>query len=90
MWGQSWGNIADIVKPYPKKPSIDVTDEMVKQGWTQQKMFEKADDFFVSMGMTKVRSPRNCICRLTCMQKSTLICVSGSKRVLGRKYYKET
>ena len=67
MWGQSWGNIADIVKPYPKKPSIDVTAEMVKQGWTQQKMFEKADDFFVSMGMTKVINPRTCICRLTCL-----------------------
>ena len=60
MWGQSWGNIADIVKPYPKKPSIDVTDAMVKQGWTQQIMFEKADDFFVSMGMTKVGYQRNC------------------------------
>ena len=55
MWGQTWGNIADIVKPYPNKPSIDVTDEMVKQGWTPQIMFEKADDFFVSMGMTKVK-----------------------------------
>ena len=39
MWGQSWGNIADIVKPFPNKPSIDVTDEMVKQGWTQRTTF---------------------------------------------------
>ncbi|GBN54503.1 hypothetical protein AVEN_154014-1, partial [Araneus ventricosus] len=28
MWAQNWGNILDIVKPYPKKNSIDVTGTM--------------------------------------------------------------
>ena len=50
MWAQSWNNLKDILIPYPEKPSLDVTDEMVKQGWTQKIMFEKADDFFQSMG----------------------------------------
>ena len=54
MWAQSWQNIADLVKPYPDKPSIDVTAAMVDQGWTPKKMFQKADDFFQSMGLTPV------------------------------------
>jgi hypothetical protein len=29
MWAQSFGNIADILVPYPEKPSINVTGEMV-------------------------------------------------------------
>ena len=51
MWAQSWNNIADLVKPYPKKPSLDVTQAMKDQGWTPKIMFEKAEDFFVSMGL---------------------------------------
>lgn len=54
MWAQSWNNIADIVKPYPEKPSINVTGEMIRQGWTQTKMFQKADEFFQSMGLDKM------------------------------------
>jgi peptidyl-dipeptidase A len=51
MWAQSWNNIADMLTPYPAKPSIDVTEAMVSQGWTQKKMFEKAEDFFLSLGL---------------------------------------
>ena len=51
MWAQSWGNIADLVKPYPNKPSIDVSQEMNYAGWTVDTMFKKAEDFFVSMGL---------------------------------------
>ena len=54
MWAQSWSNIADILKPFPDKPSINVTGAMQEQGWTQKKMFEKADDFFQSMGLPKM------------------------------------
>merc|ERR1711994_885620 len=51
MWAQSWNNIADILKPFPAKPSINVTGAMLEQGWDQRKMFEKADEFFQSMGL---------------------------------------
>ena len=50
MWAQSWNNIADLLTPYPEKPSIDVTKEMEKQGWTPTIMFQKADEFFQSIG----------------------------------------
>lgn len=34
MWGQSWKNIFDIVMPYPGKRRVDVSAEMVRQGYT--------------------------------------------------------
>ena len=30
MWAQSWNNIADMLTPYPAKPSLDVTEAMVR------------------------------------------------------------
>jgi peptidyl-dipeptidase A len=51
MWAQSWTNIADMILPFPDKPSIDVTNEMEKQGWTAKLMFETADKFFQSLGL---------------------------------------
>ncbi|XP_033249765.1 angiotensin-converting enzyme-like [Drosophila miranda] len=54
MWAQQWSEIADIVSPFPKKPLVDVTEEMEKQGYTPFKMFQMADDFFTSMNLTKL------------------------------------
>lgn len=31
MWAQTWNNIYDMMIPFPDKPNIDVTDEMVRQ-----------------------------------------------------------
>jgi len=51
MWAQQWNNLADILTPYKDKPTINITGAMLSQGWTQRKMFEKADDFFQSVGL---------------------------------------
>ncbi len=51
MWGQSWSNLADFLRPFPHKPSIDVTPAMKEQGWTPKIMFQKADEFFISLGL---------------------------------------
>ncbi|XP_059083297.1 angiotensin-converting enzyme-like [Tigriopus californicus] len=55
MWAQSWNNLGSFLKPFPDKPAIDVTDAMVEQGWTPKIMFEKAEDFFLSMGLPPMR-----------------------------------
>lgn len=34
LWAQDWSNIADIVLPYPEYKNIDVSDEMLHQGFT--------------------------------------------------------
>ena len=31
MWAQQWDTIVDLVKPFPGKQSIDVTDELNAQ-----------------------------------------------------------
>ncbi|XP_067620158.1 angiotensin-converting enzyme [Eurosta solidaginis] len=54
MWAQQWSGIADIVSPFPDKPLIDVTNEMVAQGYTPLKMFQMGDEFFQSMNLTKL------------------------------------
>jgi len=51
MWGQSWSNLGDILSPYPKKPTLNVTGAMLSQKWSPTIMFQKADEFFQSMGL---------------------------------------
>lgn len=31
MWAQTWNNIYGMMIPFPDKPNLDVTDEMVRQ-----------------------------------------------------------
>ncbi|XP_056647590.1 angiotensin-converting enzyme [Diorhabda sublineata] len=52
MWGQSWSNIFDITQPYPGQHFLDVTPEMIKQGYTPTDLFRLSEDFFVSMNMS--------------------------------------
>lgn len=54
MWAQQWSDIADIVIPFPGKSVLDVTEEMVRQGYTPEKMFQMGDDFFQSMHLKKL------------------------------------
>lgn len=54
MWGQSWEEVVELFSPYPEKPYVDVTTEMVKQGLTPMKIFQLGDEFFQSLNMTKL------------------------------------
>ncbi|KAE8297480.1 Angiotensin-converting enzyme 2 [Larimichthys crocea] len=51
MWGRFWTNLYPLSIPYPGKKDIDVSDEMVKQGWTEIRLFEEAEKFFMSVGL---------------------------------------
>ncbi|KAM4047476.1 angiotensin-converting enzyme 2 [Anomaloglossus baeobatrachus] len=51
MWGRFWTNLYPLVVPYPDRESIDVTNAMVEQGWTVEKMFKEAENFFVSINL---------------------------------------
>ncbi len=31
MWAQQWNNIESLLLPFPDKPSVDVTDELLAQ-----------------------------------------------------------
>ncbi|XP_050072369.1 angiotensin-converting enzyme-like [Anopheles maculipalpis] len=54
MWAQDWAGVAAITSPFPDRQLLDVTEEMVRQGYTPIQMFEMGDEFFQSMNMTKV------------------------------------
>ncbi|XP_077861596.1 angiotensin-converting enzyme-like [Saccoglossus kowalevskii] len=57
MWAQDWMSISDIVLPFPNASSIDVTDELINQGYDALQMFQLSEDFFVSMGL--IPSPQS-------------------------------
>jgi len=50
MWGQNWRNIYDLLLTKPKE-TPDVTGEMIRQGYTAQRIFQGAEEFFTSMGL---------------------------------------
>ncbi|KAF2357889.1 Peptidase M2 peptidyl-dipeptidase A [Trinorchestia longiramus] len=52
MWAQSWSNIYDLIQPYPNKPSLDVTQFMIAQGYTPERMFRLSDNFFQSLNLS--------------------------------------
>lgn len=54
MWSQEWGNIWDVVEPYPDAPSLDVTAKLVEQKWDAARMTRQAEDFYVSLGMPRL------------------------------------
>ncbi|XP_045585497.2 LOW QUALITY PROTEIN: angiotensin-converting enzyme [Procambarus clarkii] len=54
MWAQHWGEVYDLMIPFPGKVSVDITPQMVEQGYTPRRMFELAEDFFVSLNLTRM------------------------------------
>ncbi|KAL8582095.1 hypothetical protein ACOMHN_004015 [Nucella lapillus] len=57
MWGQQWNSVQYLLMPYPDKAILDVTPQMVQQGYTARKIFETADDFFTSLGLEPMPQP---------------------------------
>lgn len=53
MWGQKF-ELIDKVKPFKKVRKIDTTHELLEQKYTPKKFFESAEEFFVSINMTKM------------------------------------
>ncbi|XP_068622266.1 angiotensin-converting enzyme-like [Battus philenor] len=51
MWAQNWKSIMDLVMPFPTSPTLDVTAEMLRQGFTPLRMFQMAEEFYTSMGL---------------------------------------
>uniref|UniRef100_A0A8C1ZDQ6 Angiotensin-converting enzyme n=1 Tax=Cyprinus carpio TaxID=7962 RepID=A0A8C1ZDQ6_CYPCA len=52
MWGRFWTNLYPLMIPYPEKPDIDVSSEMVAQGWDELRLFKEAEKFFMSVNMS--------------------------------------
>jgi peptidyl-dipeptidase A len=50
MWGQSWGNIFDLVKPSGETANIDVSELLAKANYDEIKMVKAGEGFFTSLG----------------------------------------
>ena len=54
MWGQSWGNIYDMVAPEGGGKGVDVTALLKEKGYDQLKMVQTAEKFFTSLGFEPI------------------------------------
>ena len=50
MWGQSWGNIYDLVEPKGAAKGVDVTKLLENESYDQIKMIKTGETFFTSLG----------------------------------------
>jgi len=51
MWAQTWGNIIDLLLPYPNRESVDVTRALRRANFTVNRMFRTAEEFYTSIGL---------------------------------------
>ncbi|CAB3255880.1 unnamed protein product [Arctia plantaginis] len=51
IWAQTWNNLEKFSRPYPDKPEVDVTANLLAQNYTALQMFKVADEFFTSLGL---------------------------------------
>lgn len=51
MWAQEWGNIYDLVAPYPNEAPLNITPAIVAKNWSPEQMTKVAEQFFLSLGM---------------------------------------
>lgn len=51
MWAQEWGNVYDLVEPYPGVSSINVTKALQSQKWDWKKMVKTGEAFYTSLGL---------------------------------------
>lgn len=50
MWGQSWGNIYDLVGPKKADPGYDLTEQLAVHQYNEIDMVKAAEGFFTSLG----------------------------------------
>jgi peptidyl-dipeptidase A len=51
MWAQQWDELESLVRPFPDQAGVDVTDEMIAQGYDADRMFRLSEEFFTSLGL---------------------------------------
>ena len=51
MWAQDWENIYDLVAPFPELEEPDYDAELNAQGYTVDKMFKTAENFYKSISL---------------------------------------
>lgn len=51
MWGQTWINLYERIKPFENSSNLDVTASLQRNNFTALKIFEESDRFYQSLGL---------------------------------------
>jgi peptidyl-dipeptidase A len=54
LWAQHWGEIYDLVEPYPGVSDLDITGALQKQNYDAVRITKSAENFYVSLGFPKL------------------------------------
>jgi peptidyl-dipeptidase A len=54
MWAQEWGEIYDLLEPYPGVGDLDVDSALVAQQYTPVSMVKSAEQFYISLGFERL------------------------------------
>ena len=56
MWAQEWGDIYDMIEPFPGQGSLDVDKKLVAKKYEPKKMVQLGESFFTSLGLDPLPS----------------------------------
>jgi len=56
MWGRFWTNLYQFSVPFPDRPAIDPTPQLIAQNYTITRMFQTGEEFYTSMGLKALPS----------------------------------
>lgn len=51
MWGQTWANLYERIKPYANSSDLDITSSLQRNNFTALKIFQESDRFYQSLGL---------------------------------------
>ena len=51
MWAQEWGDVYDLIEPFPGQGSLDVDKKLVAKKYDPKKMVQLGESFFTSLGL---------------------------------------
>lgn len=54
MWAQEWGNIYDVIEPYPGQASLDITSALKEKNVDELRLAKMGEEFFVNLGLKKL------------------------------------
>lgn len=88
MWAQSWKNIIDLVLPFQGKRRIDLTAEMLRQGYTAHRIFQVSEEFFTSLGLKPIPAEFWRYSMIIRPEDRPVICKSSAWDFCNRKDYR--
>ncbi|GFY62170.1 angiotensin-converting enzyme [Trichonephila inaurata madagascariensis] len=56
LWGDNWSALSDILIPYTQKRFVNITSEMLLNGYSVTDLLRKAEEFYTAMGLNPMRS----------------------------------